>query len=222
MNHIVSRTCTEIVTEASVRRESRPLVEFRNTPAYVLLGDPGSGKTTAFRQEVEALGDEAFPIDARDFLAFSPENHPEWRTKTLFIDGLDEVRAGQSDARTPFEVIRGRLDALEKPAFRLSCRSADWLGAIDRSRLDVVSPSGKVTVLNLDPLSDSEISQMLDSHPSIVDPASFAMEARERGVGGLLTNPQSLELLVNLVGGGGDWPEGQERDIRESLLSNGH
>ena len=119
---IVPRTCTEIPTGEQDRlqpgeRESRPLVEFRDTPAYVLVGDPGAGKTTSFKAECAALGDDACLVTARDFLTFEPEDHPEWRGKTLFIDGLDEVRAGTSDVRTPFDQVRGRLDALGQAAF---------------------------------------------------------------------------------------------------------
>jgi hypothetical protein len=83
----------------------------RDDSAYVLLGDPGAGKSTAFKCEYEALGGErAHLISARDFLTLAPRT--EWGDKTLFIDGLDEVRTGSSDARTPFDAIRARLDAL--------------------------------------------------------------------------------------------------------------
>ena len=59
--------------------------------AYVLLGEPGAGKTTAFHEEARAAGCEAIP--ARDFIAI---DRPEWRGWTLFIDGLDEMRAGST------------------------------------------------------------------------------------------------------------------------------
>ena len=166
---IVPRTCTEISAGDADRRqdeEPRPVEAFRDAPAYVLLGDPGAGKTTAFETECAALGEQACPITARDFLAFDPQYHPEWRGKTLFIDGLDEVRAGSSDARTPFDAIRGRLDTLGRPRFRLSCREADWLGANDRNHLEAVSPDGKVTVLRLNPLTDSDIVQLLAGTPA--------------------------------------------------------
>ena len=218
MKYRATRTCTEVAAEGLVEGDSRPLVEYREIPSYVLLGDPGSGKTTELELEVEALGEGALLISARDFLTFFPENHPEWRSRTLFIDGLDEVRVGQSDARTRFDAIRGRLDALGKPPFRLSCRAADWLGATDRSKLEDVSPNGEVTVLNLDPLSESEVTHIVSSHPEISAPETFIMEALERGVGGLLTNPQNLELLVRLVGGGGNWPDGR-RETFEGACS---
>lgn len=209
MTIIVPRTCTALVPGRSNPENSRPLSDFRDESAYVLLGDPGSGKTTAFLTERTELGPETVYVTARNFIALDPKDCPEWHGKTIYIDGLDEVRAGQSDARIPFDVIRGRLNALGKPSFRLSCRTADWLGANDQANLELVSPDGQVTVVNLDPLNDSDISRILDAHPGIDDSREFIMEAREKGVEGLLTNPQSLELLVNLVTDKESWPEGK-------------
>ena len=130
----VPRTCTEI-RDSTYRGESgepapRPLEDFRDEPAYVLLGDPGAGKSTSLERECAALGDEAVSVPPRDLIHFEVSNHPEWVGKTLFIDGLDEVRAGAADARPPFDRIRQKLDALGKPRFRLSCRQADWLGPL--------------------------------------------------------------------------------------------
>ena len=208
MNDIVRvlRTCTEVSdTDHNQKNVSRPLDAFRSVPAYVLLGDPGAGKTTAFEVESKAV-DDAYPITARDFLTLNVDSHPEWREKTLFIDGLDEVRAGTGDVRTPFDAIREHLDALGKPRFRLSCREADWLGANDRKHLASVAPDGAVTVLRLDPLTGGDIITILNAQPGVDDAQEFVAKARERGVDGLLTNPQSLELLIKAVANGG-WPE---------------
>ena len=113
--------------------EPRPLSEFRSVPAYVLLGDPGAGKTFEFDREQEALGDDAaWVVSARDFRTFDLDSRPQWRDKTLFIDGLDEARAGSTDSRAPFDEIsrqarparnvqlppllpRSRLARLERP-----------------------------------------------------------------------------------------------------------
>jgi len=72
MSCIVPRTCTTVPPDDAQQKKdarSRPLADFRPSPAYVLLGDPGSGKSTSFKAECDALGDEACLVPARDFLA---------------------------------------------------------------------------------------------------------------------------------------------------------
>ena len=213
MSIIVPRTCTEIREENGEQRQnaaSQPLEAFRDAPAYVLLGDPGAGKTTAFEVECEKLGENACLVTARDFLTFDPQSHPEWRDKTLFIDGLDEVRAIRRDMVTPFDEIRGRLDSLGKPRFRLSCRAADWLGANDQEYLESVSSDSKVTVLRINPLKDSDIASILDDRPNLGDAQTFIALAKDRGVDGLLVNPQTLEMLADVVGEGDGWPKSRK------------
>ena len=178
----------------------------------MLLGDPGAGKTTAFESEAAALGDAAHPVSARDFLALGdPPALPAGTT--LFIDGLDEIRAGRTDRRSPFDQIRKRLQDLERPRFRLSCREADWLGDCDRAHLAKVAPGGDATVLRLDPLTEDDIERILSSS-GIDKPARLVAKARERGLGGLLKNPQTLHMLTDVVGGSDQWPDSR-REIFE-------
>ena len=216
---IVPRTCTEISAgneDQHREKESRLLETFRDTPAYVLLGDPGAGKTTAFEAECAALRENACLVTARDFLTFNPQSHPEWHDKTLFIDGLDEIRVGADDAHTPFNQIRGRLDELGKPRFRLSCREADWLGANDQKHLESVSPDSKVTVLRLNPLTNSDIADILNARPDINDADAFIAAAEERGVDGLLANPQTLKMLADVVAQGGGWPKSRKETFERA------
>ena len=212
MSCIVPRTCTRVLPDDAQQKTeagSQPLADFRTVSAYVLLGDPGSGKSTSFEAECDTLGDEACLVPARDFLAFNSDAHPEWHGRTLFIDGLDEVRAGGGDARTPFDALRGRLDALGRPRFRLSCREADWLGTNDRMNLAKVSPDADLTVLRLDPLAEDDIERILNARSGIDDVRSFITTAKEKGVAGLLANPQCLTMLADVVTSGGGWPEGR-------------
>ena len=147
---IVPRTCTEVAEDSG--GTACPLESFRESAAYVLLGAPGAGKTKAFEREAALQG--GYYARARDFATF--DDRPEWHGTTLFIDGLDESRAGSLDQRTPLDHIRSKLYDLGSPSFRLSCREVDWFGTADQSSLNAVSPNGRVRVLRLDPLSDPE------------------------------------------------------------------
>ena len=218
---IVPRTCTELRDDdqALVPEPERPkpLTAFRTCPAYVLLGDPGMGKTTALETEARALGQAAIEVDARDFANFDADDHPEWAGKILFIDGLDEIRVGQSDPRTPLDRIRGNLDKLGKPRFRLSCRTVDWL-TTDRKRLSSVSPSGAITMLRLDPLDLKGSTQLLEGEPDVRNVQAFLEEANKRDMGGLLANPQTLVLLVRAVRGG-IWPGSRTETFERACLA---
>ena len=210
MSVTVQRTCTEVLSKPEAwRREpiTGSLELFRSAPAYVLLGDPGSGKSTTFEIEADFLGAEGISMSARDFLASDVHSHPEWRGKTLFIDALDEMRVGSGDRREALDSIRRSLDALGRSPFRISCREADWLGDNDRDNLAKVSPNASMRVLRLDPLTDRDVMQILDAHPDVGDAQGFVSEARERGVDTLLSNPLTLNMLAAAVGGNGIWPQ---------------
>ena len=244
----VPRTCTEIRDDHHTGASERPvgdsidwrglpgghesgagsdgshtLDDYRESDAYVLLGAPGAGKTTEFRHEAAHVGGHY--VTARDFLTF--DDRPEWRGTTLFIDGLDEMRAGSPDGRTPLDGIRRRLDALGRPRFRLSCRDADWFGDNDRAHLETVSSDVRVRVLRLDPLSDDGIRKLLDHDAGVENAAEFIAAARESGIGFLLENPQNLRMLADAVAGG-SWPATRtgtfelacEKLVRET--SSGH
>ena len=211
MIDFVPRTCTEIAENGQVKKNADEsertclsFEKFRDTDAYVLLGPPGAGKTEVFKQEADCP--KTRRVTARDFITF--DDRPEWHNTTLFIDGLDEKRAGSLDGRTPLDGIRKKLDRLGRPRFRISCREADWFGANDRDNLKTVSRDGKVTVLRLDPLTDENIHKILHDNREVDDPVEFISKARQRGLEILLTNPQSLSMLVKAVAGaGGDWPQ---------------
>ena len=207
-NNLIPRTCTEVTTTDSARVSiagPQPLNAFREVPAYVLLGEPGAGKTTEFEQECHALGDQAEWISARRFAKSDIASHPEWRDKVLFIDGLDETRAGGREATEATDEIAARLEQLGPPRFRISCRSADWLGPVDRHPLAVVSPDGRVTALQLDPLKRSDVRKHLADRRPGADPNTFILGAESRGLGPMLYNPLTLELLIETTNSGG-WP----------------
>ncbi len=171
------------------------LADFRESSSYVLLGEPGAGKTECFTEEARQGG--CIGIPAREFLR--RENLNVWQGKTLFIDGLDEMRAGGGDGRLPIDAISRQLERLGNPRFRLSCREADWHGASDREVLRSQA-NGNLAVLHLDPLTEEEIHRLASAW--LEGPADeFLEQARKAGLDEMLGNPQNLKLLVEAFKG---------------------
>jgi len=196
------RSCCELKKDEA-GRHAKSLESYRDDPAYVLLGQPGSGKTTAFKKEAEQPGCEY--ITARDFIAL---NREEWRDKTLFIDGLDEVRAIRKDDLIAFDEIRAKLDQLKPPRFRIACREADWDVTDDRERLAEVFPGRDVKELFLIDLEEKEIEQILINgyQMSPQEASLFLQKVEQDELTALIKNPHILDMLV-LVAKKGDWPK---------------
>ena len=184
--------------------ETRLLADWRGLDAYVLLGDPGAGKSCSFAAEASAC--DGLLIAARDIVdgvATAPVGD-----KIVFIDGLDEVRAGVADSKTPFGAIRAWLYQQGSPRFRLSCREADWLGDSDRSALARVAPGQRVEVLHLEPLQQEDQLAVLRSRPKEVsDPEAFWQKAEHFRLTALFGNPLLLDLTIKAVTQAGEqWP----------------
>ena len=195
---IVPRTClTQSQPEDGQPAKVIPLEETRSFAAYALLGDPGSGKSRSFEQEAAACG--VFPISAGDFLGL---DHPELRDASfpIFIDGLDETRAGTSNGTVPLDGIRKKLQQLGCRRFRISCRAADWLGQPDAQRLQSLLADGEtIQVVRLQPLTPAHVAAILEANYGIADPAAFFAAAEEHGLTELLFNPQTLEMLAKAL-----------------------
>jgi len=176
------------------------LDELCDQTAWVLLGEPGAGKSRAF--EIEAQTTDGIFISIATFLSDDPD--PSWRGKTLFLDGLDETRASGGDSSVLLKV-RAHLRKLGNPKFRIACRAADWFGSTDSQAIGDASPDGQLAVFALEPLNDSEIREILRQNHAIPNPESFMEKASERGIDGLLHNPQTLRLLAESIRDG-HWP----------------
>jgi phage tail protein X len=201
----VPRTCRRhVATQEGEVEPPIALAEAREFSAYVLLGDPGSGKTQAFEQEAAASGGRR--ISAGDFIAL---DYPELQDMEapVFIDGLDESRAGTDDGRVPLDEIRKKLKQLRCKRWRISCRAADWLGATDAARLQAILPPGAtVQALTLQPLALEDVAAILQANHGIADPQAFIDMAQQHGLTDLLFNPQTLEMLAKAVGPDNHWP----------------
>ena len=182
------------------------LSDFRSASGYVLLGEPGSGKSTAFEHETRIDGN-GVGVTARRFIRRSIDAHPEWRRRTLFIDGLDEVRVQGGDPREPLDELVCRFERLGKPSFRLSCRDEFWLGRNDIRELSSVVDGDDICLLRLDPLTGQDAYRIL-ADLGAPDPEGFLRKAVGSGMEAFLRNPLLLQILAKAQSPGA-WPDGQ-------------
>ena len=181
------------------------LQDFDSDRGYVLLGEPGMGKSTEFDTATRGI-DDRHCISARRFIRSNLDRHPEWKTKTIFIDGLDEMRVGGGDPRGVLDKIIYGLGALGTPKFRLSCRSANWLGSGDRTELGTLLGTKDIPVLQLNPLCFDGVREIISQRGQ--DANTFIQRAHEYGMDALLGNPRLLDFLITSVKTEG-WPGSQ-------------
>lgn len=173
-----------------------PLGEFSGVHAWVLIADPGAGKTDVF--ETLSATEGGYYTNARDFVAL--ELPPDW-TAPIFIDGLDEITAGNAAGSTALEQIRTKLQRLGTPRFRISCREADWRGNTDSAALKRLVKDGSFLELHLAPLDLAQTKALVMHWQTSNDAAAtqFIRQAKRHDLEGLLDNPQTLRMLVKAI-----------------------
>jgi hypothetical protein len=192
---MLDRLVTQIEPPPDYTAKQEPQVfrDFLSSHTIILLGDPGVGKTHLFQHAAQPEGAEYTTV--RQFVVFEGE---AWKGKTVYLDALDEFRSRSGDNDTTVEKLVRILRSLGRPKMRLSCRAADWLGNTDLQIFRQLAQDNCFVVLRLEPLTEAQILYIAQSYyPD--DAQYFYQEAMDRGLEALITNPQTLIMLLTEV-----------------------
>lgn len=201
MNALFPRTVRKIASSENVP-DCTLFKDYLTIPNIILLGDPGMGKTFTFEKAAVYEGAEYFTV--RSFLRKRGRNCQD---KTIYLDALDEFRSRGEDGK----LIDKLVDVINECGcnrIRLSCRAADWLGGTDLVALKDAFIEDQFAVVSLEPLSKKEILWILEEK-QFLHADAFILEAEKRNVNKLLSNPQTLLMLVEVVTQG-DWPKNKK------------
>ena len=207
MSVFVQRTVNLIGPTSDQRfgQDGLLLQDFDNDLGYVLLGEPGMGKSTEFKAAAHKISG-ARCISVRRFIRPDFDTPSDFPSTTIFIDGLDEMRVGGGDPRAVLDKVINGIEALGTPQFRLSCRPGNWLGSRDREELNSLVEPKEIPILQLNPLSYDDIREIVSHRGQ--DANTFIQRAHEYGIDALLGNPQLLFFLITSLEAGG-WPGSQ-------------
>ena len=159
----------------------------RHYDRYVLLGEPGIGKSTAFAREAAAAG--TMPVSA---MAFVRGTRPTGAV--IFIDALEEYRIGEAG----IDRLQDLIDALQTSAYsgwRIACRAIS-LPPSDAAR--IAAECGAFAKLQLDLLDTLEQHALLNAI-GVVNSGAFVERVMALGADTLLGNPATLILLAKTI-----------------------
>jgi hypothetical protein len=106
--------------------------DLRTLPFVVLLGEPGTGKSTVLVSEAAREGVRVMSV--RELMTGTTAQP----NATLFLDALDEYRT-DGGAEDKVHTLANAIAACNPSRWRLTCRSEDWRKAAD------IAPISKTT-----------------------------------------------------------------------------
>lgn len=143
------------------------ILKHNKNDVIVILGSPGSGKTSILKKFNNKNKELSSFIKVKDFLKFDIPNN-----EILLLDGLDEYRSLENDKVFVVTELGNRLSKLKYKKVVISCRELDWYGDTDKNSL-MAQIQSNVSIYKVCPLSykeQIELSSLLDisNHKSFI------------------------------------------------------
>lgn len=164
------------------------------TEPLVILGEAGMGKSYLLDWFATLSGYKL--CTARQLInRFDPKSLLG-DAKVLVIDGLDEV-SSQKEGDAVDLVLR-QLGVLGYPQFVISCRISDWRSATGCEAIQG-QYFNKPLELHLEPFTDSDAMAFLAETLGSISAEIVVNHFNDRGLNGLLGNPQTLKMIASVA-----------------------
>jgi hypothetical protein len=204
--------------------------DLRSRRCVVLLGEPGSGKSTFLEQETpllpygcsaEPLFVDLTPYGSEDRLAreiLDDARIREWSAGDgelcLVVDGFDEAqsRIPHLGALLTSYLRKWPLDRLW---LRLACRTADWPSSLEAMLRNEVFSDPVVELL---PLRRSDV-RAVAAAAGMRDPDTFLREIDDASAAALASRPLTLRLLLSVYAAQGGLPRRAAELYEQGLLA---
>lgn len=159
----------------------------------VILGAPGSGKTSILQKYQEENSSKTKFYNAKDFIKLDLDKNIDETIEVLLLDGLDEFRSTETDKAFVVKQLAHKISNLKHLTIVISCREMDWYGETDSKALqdEIKQDVGLYRVL---PMQYSEQLQLAYSL-KISNPEVFIEQFQSFG---FLDNPQMFYMLSQI------------------------
>lgn len=216
---------------AAALPEAKSLLDLRDVPCLVLIGEPGLGKSTAMKAEHRSISETLGPEDRALLVelgftrvaselreaVFGSDEFRDWLEGEgqlfLFLDSLDEARLRIE------HVAKLLLKGLEDVPYgrlvvRLSCRSADRHPTLESELRQRFGGDG-FEVRELAPLTRSAVAGAARAQG--LDPDVLLAELAAKELQPLAMVPESLKFLIGVTKESGRLPERRVEAFEQGL-----
>lgn len=183
----------------------------------VLLGSPGSGKTSLLKKFEYENKDRSKYITVKEFIRLS--NPDTIENQIILLDGLDQYRSTNIDKSFAITELGNKLKCVinknQNIHIIISCREIDWYGDYDTTELKS-KINGDVSLYSISPLDyvkQIELAKALE----IVDPTKFIQDI---GTNELMSNPQMFIMIAEIYKKGEEANSFSKKSLYEFYIKN--